>query len=50
MEKLDAQGAATRIDFEDPDHIVDIETVGQRAGLSLWTREQAQRYPFLKLD
>lgn len=50
MEKLAAQGAATRIDFEDPDHIIDVETVGQRAGISLWTREQAQRYPFLKLD
>lgn len=50
MKKLSALGAATRIDFEDPDHIVDIETVGQRAGVALWTRDQATRYPFLKLD
>lgn len=50
MEKLDEQGATGRIDFDDPDYIIDIETVGQRAGITLWTREQRLRYPFLKLD
>jgi hypothetical protein len=24
-----------------------IETVGQRGGLALWTREELKRYPFL---
>lgn len=50
MRKLSQQGAETRIDFQDPDFIIDIQTVGQRAGLGIWTREQALRYPFLKLD
>lgn len=50
MQKLAERGAETRIDFEDPDFIIDIQTVGQRAGLGIWTREQALRYPFLKLD
>lgn len=39
-----------RIDFEDPDAILAVETVGTRAGLSLWTREALQRYSFLRLD
>ncbi len=39
-----------RLTFDDPDVIIDVDTVGQRAGLSLWTREDLNRYPFLKLD
>jgi tRNA(Ser,Leu) C12 N-acetylase TAN1 len=38
------------IDFQDPDAILAVETVGQRGGLSLWTREQLRTYPFLGLD
>jgi tRNA(Ser,Leu) C12 N-acetylase TAN1 len=44
---LAGSGAAARVAFEDPDAIVVIETVGQRAGLALWTREELKRYPFL---
>lgn len=40
----------SRIDFEDPDVIIALETVRQRGGASCWTREQMQRYPFLGLD
>jgi tRNA(Ser,Leu) C12 N-acetylase TAN1 len=47
---LDEQGAPGRINFDDPDVIIDLETIGQRAGLSLWTRAQRRRYPLLKLD
>ena len=49
-DELSERGATARIDFEDPDYIIDIETVGQRAGVGLWTRAQRLRYPFLKLD
>ncbi|MGD8570524.1 MAG: THUMP domain-containing protein [Gammaproteobacteria bacterium] len=38
------------IDFEEPDFIIAVETIGQRAGLSLWTQQQLHRYPFLKMD
>jgi tRNA(Ser,Leu) C12 N-acetylase TAN1 len=48
-EKLDELGAIARIDFDDPDFVIDIETVGQRAGVALWTREQRLRYPFLRV-
>lgn len=50
QEKLEELGAQGRIDFEDPDYVLAIETVGQRAGLSLWSREQRQELPLLKLD
>lgn len=45
---LDRAGAPGRIDFDDPDAVIDVETVGNRAGLSLWTREELARYPFLR--
>jgi tRNA(Ser,Leu) C12 N-acetylase TAN1 len=44
---LAARGAVAHVAFEDPDAVVVIETVGQRAGLALWTREELERYPFL---
>ena len=50
LEELGKMGNPGRITFEDPDAIIVIETVGQQAGLSCWTREDLQRYPLLKLD
>lgn len=50
LKKLEEAGAPGAIRFADPDAILAIETVGQRAGLSLWSREQLQEYPFLGLD
>jgi tRNA(Ser,Leu) C12 N-acetylase TAN1 len=47
---IEAAEAPGRITFDDPDAILAIETVGGRAGLSLWTREELARYPFLGLD
>jgi tRNA(Ser,Leu) C12 N-acetylase TAN1 len=35
---------------QDPDAILAIDTVGDRAGLALWSREDLHRYPFLGLD
>jgi tRNA(Ser,Leu) C12 N-acetylase TAN1 len=39
-----------RLDFEDPDYVIDIETVGQRAGMSLWSRDDLKRFLFLRVD
>jgi len=41
--------SAPIIDFDDPDYIIAVETVGQVAGFALWSREQLQQYPFLKI-
>lgn len=48
--RLQEVGAPGRITFEDPDYVLVIETVGQRGGMSLWSREDLVRYPFLKVD
>lgn len=41
---------AATVTFADPDFILDLETVGQRGGVSLWSRDDLARYPFLRLD
>lgn len=43
-------GAPSRVTFDDPDLIIAVETVDQRAGLSLWTRDELRQYPFVRLD
>lgn len=47
-DRLDEEGLPRpRVTFDDPDAVVVIETVSNRAGISLWTREDLERYPFL---
>ncbi len=41
--------AAAQVSFEDPDAVVVFQTVGQRAGLAVWMRQDLERYPFLHL-
>jgi tRNA(Ser,Leu) C12 N-acetylase TAN1 len=50
LEALEKAGTPGHVTFEDPDVILAVETLGNRAGLSLWTREDLRRYPFLRLD
>lgn len=50
LERLAEKGAPGRIDFDDPDAIIAVETLGQTAGLSLWTRDQRQSFELLNLD
>lgn len=50
LEALEARVAPARIDFSDPNAILAVETVGQRAGLSLWSRAAIARHPLLGLD
>lgn len=50
LERLESAGQPGTIAFDDPDAILAVETVGQRAGVSVWRREDMQRYPFLQLD
>jgi len=47
---LEERGHPGRINFDNPDMVIDIETIGNRAGFSLWTREQLSRFPFLHID
>lgn len=50
IDELARRGRSGRISYDDPDAIIDVETVGDRAGLSLWTREDINRFSFLKVD
>ncbi len=50
LQVLEESETPGRITFEDPDFIIDVDTVDNRAGLSIWTRDDLSRYPFLKLD
>lgn len=50
MEATEKTGLPGRITFENPDAIVAVETIGPEAGLSLWTREELEMYPFVRLD
>jgi tRNA(Ser,Leu) C12 N-acetylase TAN1 len=47
LDALETLGAPGRITFTDPDAILQIETIDSRAGVSLWQRNDLQRYPFL---
>lgn len=49
LEALEASGAPGTITFDDPDAIIDVETVGNWAGMSLWTRADLAGYPFLRI-
>jgi len=51
IEQLVKQGMApAQVDFETAQRVIAVETLGQEAGLSLWSDAQLRQYPFLKLD
>jgi len=43
-------GSPGHVTFERPDVIIAVETVAHRAGLSLWTHEDLQKYPFVRVE
>ena len=47
LDALETLGSPGRITFTDPDAILQIETIDGRAGVSLWQRDDLQRYTFL---
>lgn len=50
LRALEAGGEPGRVTFDDPDVIIALETVGPRAGMSLWKRDELRRYRLLHLD
>ena len=48
--QLEKAGTPGRINFDRPDAIMAVETLGTEGGLSLWTRAELDAYPFLGLD
>jgi tRNA(Ser,Leu) C12 N-acetylase TAN1 len=43
-------GTPALVSFSDPDFGIDVETIADRAGLSLWTRDDLNHYPSLRID
>lgn len=50
LDRLAQNGASGEIRFTDPDAVIAVETLGQWAGLSLCTRDDRARYPFVRVD
>lgn len=51
LQQLEQQGMAqAKVDFSEAERVIAIETLGQQAGMSIWTRDQLEQYPFLKLN
>lgn len=50
IDSLQQQDSVAELGFDNPDFILALETLGQRAGMSLWSREQIARYSLLRLD
>jgi tRNA(Ser,Leu) C12 N-acetylase TAN1 len=48
-EELAARGQKGHVDFTNPDVIVVVETIHNRGGLGLVTRQMKERYPFIKV-
>ncbi len=49
MDLATQQGKRLHVSFQDSDYIVVAETVGNRCGVALVTRELHTRYPFVKV-
>lgn len=47
FEELEKEGLDAEVDFDDPDAVLAVETVGPRAGVAVWSREDLEAYPFL---
>jgi tRNA(Ser,Leu) C12 N-acetylase TAN1 len=48
-EELTSQGVVAPVDFEHPDAVVVVETIGDRCGVGMLTREMMDRYPFVRV-
>jgi tRNA(Ser,Leu) C12 N-acetylase TAN1 len=50
LEALQRAGTPGSISFTDPDAVIAIDTIDDRAGIALWTREDLARHPLLRPD
>lgn len=50
LQRLAEAGTPGKVAFDDPDVIIALETIGTRAGLSLFGRDELKRFSLLHLD
>jgi tRNA(Ser,Leu) C12 N-acetylase TAN1 len=48
--ELEQAGKGAEVDFASPDAVIVVETVGDRCGVGLLTRELLERYDFVRVD
>ncbi len=49
LKLIEKSGGRASIDFDDPDIVLAIETIGERCGIGVLTREQRERYAFVRV-
>jgi len=49
LQRLEERGQPGRIDYDDPDRILAVETVGERCGIGLLDRALRQRFDFVRV-
>jgi hypothetical protein len=47
---LEKNGVPGSVSFDDPDAVLAIDSVDNRAGMALWTRDELKRHPLLRPD
>jgi tRNA(Ser,Leu) C12 N-acetylase TAN1 len=50
LDALQEAGTPGKLSFSDPDAVIVIDTIDDRAGISLWTREDLARHRLLRPD
>lgn len=50
LNSLKERGTSAKVSFSDPDYVIDIESLNNQGGLSIWSRDEMKLYPFLNLD
>lgn len=50
IERLVERGQTALVDYEDPDAIIAVETIGDRCGIGLLTRDMMTRYDFVRVS
>jgi hypothetical protein len=48
LDAMAAVGKPGKLSFTDPDVVIAIDTVDERAGMSLWTRDDLARHRLLR--
>lgn len=49
LQQLEERGQSGRIDYEDPDRVLAVETVGNRCGIGLLDRALRQQFDFVRV-
>ncbi|MCM2349347.1 MAG: THUMP domain-containing protein [Bacteriovoracaceae bacterium] len=50
LDRFILQNSSAHVSFKNPDFIIDVETIKNEAGVSIWTASELREYPFINLD